>query len=401
MNQHVVVIEDHPFQLNVMGMVLKSLGMENVQPFECGYKALEFIEASSVDLILCDLNMPMIDGIELLKRLAEADFQGNIIITSAESKTVLDAARKMCKAFNLNLLGVLEKPIAKESLSKLINLNSTKEAAASNSNSDIVITAEDIAKAVSNQEFMFYYQPIVCIHSGEWRESESLIRWQHPRYGVLSPFFFLSRLLESGKMGEVMKYLINQAINEKSFLGERRFAINLTAKDIIDGDIVDYIFALIDQGELETEQIKLELTESDLVESVALALASTTRICMRGIPLAIDDFGTGYSSLKQLDDLPFSALKLDIDFVKNIQSSRSSHAIVRATLYLAHLLELSTVAEGVEDHSLWMDIREISNVDTLVQGYFIARPMPARKLLEWKEDWDSKIKELNLIKEIK
>ena len=84
MNQHVVVIEDHPFQLNVMGMVLKSLGMENVQPFECGYKALEFIEASSVDLILCDLNMPMIDGIELLKRLAEADFQGNIIITSAE-----------------------------------------------------------------------------------------------------------------------------------------------------------------------------------------------------------------------------------------------------------------------------------------------------------------------------
>ncbi|MFA0502311.1 EAL domain-containing protein, partial [Vibrio sp. 10N.222.46.A1] len=196
-------------------------------------------------------------------------------------------------------------------------------------------------------------------------------------------------------------YLINQAINEKSLLGERRFAINLTAKDIIDGDIVDYIFALIDQGELETEQIKLELTESDLVESVALALASTTRICMRGIPLAIDDFGTGYSSLKQLDDLPFSALKLDIDFVKNIQSSRSSHAIVRATLYLAHLLELSTVAEGVEDHSLWMDIREISNVDTLVQGYFIARPMPARKLLEWKEDWDSKIKELNLIKEIK
>ena len=118
---------------------------------------------------------------------------------------------------------------------------------------------------------------------------------------------------------------------------------------------------------------------------------------MRGIPLAIDDFGTGYSSLKQLEDLPFSALKLDIDFVKNIQQSRSSRAIVRASLYLAKLLDLTTVAEGIEDISIWKDIRSMSNKDTLAQGYFIARPMPADQLPEWKSSWEKKITEFNLL----
>ena len=97
------------------------------------------------------------------------------------------------------------------------------------------------------------------------------------------------------------------------------------------------------------------------------------------------------------DDLPFSALKLDIDFVKNIQQSRSSRAIVRASLYLAKLLDLTTVAEGIEDTSIWKDIRSMSNKDTLAQGYFIARPMPADQLPEWKSSWEKKITEFNLL----
>ncbi|MBJ2147399.1 EAL domain-containing response regulator [Vibrio sp. IB15] len=397
MDQNIVVIEDHPFQLNVMTMVLNSLSVGKVHSFECGCKALDHIEQSSVDLILCDLNMPMIDGIELLKRLANLNFKGNIIITSAENQTVLDAASKMCKAFNLNLLGVLEKPIDRSRLLELVSRDTKKPESASSSNRDIVITDEDIVKAVENHEMVLHYQPIVCIHTGEWKESESLIRWQHPHYGVLSPFFFLTRLIDSGLMLNVLKQLLEQAINDQRFLCSRRFVLNLTAKDMIDGEIVDHIFKLIDNGRLDVEQIKLELTESDLVESVALALASTTRICMRGIPLAIDDFGTGYSSLKQLEDLPFSALKLDIDFVKNIQQSRSSRAIVRASLYLAKLLDLTTVAEGIEDISIWTDIRSMSNKDTLAQGYFIARPMPADQLPEWKSSWEKKVTEFNLL----
>ncbi|MCW1889086.1 EAL domain-containing protein [Vibrio chagasii] len=109
--------------------------------------------------------------------------------------------------------------------------------------------------------------------------------------------------------------MLDQAINDQRFYAAAGlFELN-SPKMLIDGEIVDYIFKLIDCSRLDVEQIKLELTESDLVESVALALASTTRICMRGIPLAIDDFGTGYSSLKQLGSAIF-CIELDIDFVK-------------------------------------------------------------------------------------
>ncbi|BDU30736.1 hypothetical protein TUMSATVNIG1_13450 [Vibrio nigripulchritudo] len=118
---------------------------------------------------------------------------------------------------------------------------------------------------------------------------------------------------------------------------------------------------------------------------------------MKGITLAIDDFGTGYSSLKLLEDLPFSELKLDVDFVKNVNHNRSSRAIVEASLFLAEKLGFDTVAEGIEDQKLWATMQSLSEVNGLAQGFFVARPMPVTELEQWHNNWKERIITENLI----
>ncbi|BDU42605.1 EAL domain-containing response regulator [Vibrio nigripulchritudo] len=367
MDRHVLIIEDHDFQRKFLHLQLEKAGLNHISSVSCGTEALEYIGKHHPNLLICDLNMPTMDGVELLQKLGEQNYRGDVIISSAQNEMVINAANKMCIQYGLNLIGQMEKPVTTEKLANL--LNQTASLSTSSASSQIEVTEAQIRQAVENHEFELYYQPLVNFKTGDWQESETLIRWNHPDYGVLSPFFFLDKVQQLGLLPTVALQTLNQAIRDLPYTEFRRFAFNITANELMNEQFTNHLLQLIESNTLSPTHVRLELTESDVVQNLGRALASATRICMKGITLAIDDFGTGYSSLKLLEDLPFSELKLDVDFVKNVNHNRSSRAIVEASLFLAEKLGFDTVAEGIEDQKLWATMQSLSEVNGLAQGF--------------------------------
>lgn len=395
MDRHVLIIEDHDFQRKFLHLQLEKAGLNHISSVSCGTEALEYIGKHHPNLLICDLNMPTMDGVELLQKLGEQNYRGDVIISSAQNEMVINAANKMCIQYGLNLIGQMEKPVTTEKLANL--LNQTASLSTSSASSQIEVTEAQIRQAVENHEFELYYQPLVNFKTGDWQESETLIRWNHPDYGVLSPFFFLDKVQQLGLLPTVALKTLNQAIRDLPYTEFRRFAFNITANELMNEQFTNHLLQLIESNTLSPAHVRLELTESDVVQNLGRALASATRICMKGITLAIDDFGTGYSSLKLLEDLPFSELKLDVDFVKNVNHNRSSRAIVEASLFLAEKLGFDTVAEGIEDQKLWATMQSLSEVNGLAQGFFVARPMPVTELEQWHNSWKERIITENLI----
>ncbi|CCN50491.1 putative Signal receiver domain REC fused with EAL domain [Vibrio nigripulchritudo MADA3029] len=395
MDRHVLIIEDHDFQRKFLHLQLEKAGLNHISSVSCGTEALEYIGKHHPNLLICDLNMPTMDGVELLQKLGEQNYRGDVIISSAQNEMVINAANKMCIQYGLNLIGQMEKPVTTEKLANL--LNQTASLSTSSASSQIEVTEAQIRQAVENNEFELYYQPLVNFKTGDWQESETLIRWNHPDYGVLSPFFFLDKVQQLGLLPTVALQTLNQAIRDLPYTEFRRFAFNITANELMNEQFTNHLLQLIESNTLSPTHVRLELTESDVVQNLGRALASATRICMKGITLAIDDFGTGYSSLKLLEDLPFSELKLDVDFVKNVNHNRSSRAIVEASLFLAEKLGFDTVAEGIEDQKLWATMQSLSEVNGLAQGFFVARPMPVTELEQWHNNWKERIITENLI----
>ncbi|MDP2570610.1 EAL domain-containing response regulator [Vibrio penaeicida] len=391
MNRHVLIIEDHDFQRKFLHLQLEKAGLNHISSVSCGTEALVYIAKHHPNLLICDLNMPTMDGIELLQKLGEENYQGEIIISSAQNEIVINSAEKMCQQYGLNLIGLMEKPVTSEKLSFLLNTSVQDSSKTSPESISVSVTEKSILKGIANNEFELYYQPLVSFKTGEWLESETLIRWNHPEYGVLTPYFFLDKVQELGLLHPIALQTLNQAIRDLPNTEFRRFAFNITANELMNDEFTQHLFTLIDERTLSASSIRLELTESDIIQNLGKALASATRICMKGVALAIDDFGTGYSSLKLLEELPFSELKLDVDFVRNVNNSNVSRAIVEASLFLAERLNFNTVAEGIEDKSLWSCLQGLSGENGLAQGYFIARPMPVSHLNEWHKNWKKRI----------
>ncbi len=241
---------------------------------------------------------------------------------------------------------------------------------------------EDLRQALPRGELLLYYQPKVDAVSGQIRSLEALIRWRHPRHGLLGPVRFIPVAERFGLIGQVGTWVIQEAcrqLGEWSRQGLRlRVSINLSVHQLRQGDVVDQIeSALLDHG-VAPDQLTCEITESVAMEDIATTQAVLAGLTRVGVKLSIDDFGTGYSSLAYLCQLRPQELKIDRSFVQDLEHSRDARAVVDAVIHLARALKLRVVAEGVET-------REQSEVllslgcDEL-QGFFYARPMSVQAL---------------------
>ena len=244
---------------------------------------------------------------------------------------------------------------------------------------DRLLLEQDLRRALAMDEFTLHYQPIVDLSLGRVTGAEALIRWQHPERGMVPPMQFIGVAEQSGLIDPIGLWVIRQACRQAkewadAGLPYMKVAVNLSARQFLDPRLVDSIRDAIGTAGIAANQLEIELTETAAMADAAHTSAIFGKLRDLGVRIAIDDFGTGYASLSYLRKLPFDKLKIDREFVSNVQSTRDSQAICGALVTLADGLGLEVLAEGTETEAEVAYLRERGC--HLYQGYFFSRPLP-------------------------
>jgi EAL domain-containing protein (putative c-di-GMP-specific phosphodiesterase class I) len=243
----------------------------------------------------------------------------------------------------------------------------------------------DLGQAVRGGQLMLHYQPKVDLRSDRIVGFEALVRWRHPRLGLLYPDAFV-HLAEMSEVIQPFTHAVMDIaldnIRQLHELGHRYpVAINLSARNLMDSNGLAALVGSIERHGVSYSDIELELTETALMHDPESAGKLLDRIAALGVRLSVDDFGTGYSSLAHLRRLPLYALKIDRSFVRDMANNVQDATIVRSTIALAHNLGLKVTAEGVEDAATLAMLREMGCDE--VQGYYLCEPLPLEELTPW------------------
>ncbi len=359
----------------------------------------ETVYNSDFCLIFLDLNMPNVDGIELIRYLGKINSQAEIILTSAAEKSILRAAQGLALSQQLNVLDILVKPIEAEKLAKMVT--SCRERVRSRSSftktSDPLKTQgtlelpslTEFKKALADDHFDVYFQPKIKLSDKRFVGIEALARWHHETKGTIPPDFFIVFAERYGLIGELTEQLLRkicQYIRSWSHIPEP-YQVSVNISEISLGDLAfpEMISRVSTEYDIDPSRFMLEITESTLSSNQMTALDVLTRLRLRGFQLSLDDYGTGHSSLSRLSQYPFSELKIDRSFIDSTDTDPESRIIIKNTIELAENLGLSVVAEGVERQA-HIDILTEFKCDT-VQGYFFSKPLPNDQFLEWLSVW--------------
>jgi len=260
-----------------------------------------------------------------------------------------------------------------------------------------------LKKALLNDEFFMYYQPLIDALSGKVVGLEALIRWQHEDWPNIGPDQFIPVAEECGLLPALGKWVLFNAcrqavkwLKDSAITFDLPVSINLSPKQLIHSDFVHVLIDVLHETQIPPENLVLELTETAVMQDPEVAITTLGEISKAGVKLAVDDFGTGYSSLNYLKQLPINKLKIDRSFVNDIGVDQNGEAIVKAILALAHSLNLEVVAEGVEEQ-FQVDFLRGHDCEVL-QGYFFSRPLPvdavADLLRQEKIKWSTPVTEI-------
>jgi len=237
----------------------------------------------------------------------------------------------------------------------------------------------DLRRALQKGELEVHYQPITELKTGGFVAGhEALVRWRHPTKGLVPPNEFIQLAEETGLILPIGEWVLGEACRWAAFIGVERglkIAVNLSARQFSDPRMVDTVARVLRDTGLPAKQLELEITESTLMQQIDVALATLNKLNGLGVGIAIDDFGTGYSSLAYLKRLPVDKLKIDQSFIAGIPEDKDGNAIVAAILGLAHTLEMTVVAEGVETEAQ-MEFLQRYGCD-FIQGFLVGKPMDA------------------------
>jgi len=384
----VYLVDDESELVELLTDVAELAGLE-AQGFT---QASAFFEKVTIfntgSILVLDLHMPEMDGIEVMRRLAKMDTSPALILISGTDSGVLHAAEKLGRAHNLEILASLRKPIPVDKFQQLLEQHApqkTKLEPQKNQSATKDFTPNELLFAIDNQQLTLHYQPQVNIATGAVTGVESLVRWQHPEQGMIFPDRFIPLAEQSGLMGQLTHWVIEETVQQEQVWQQLGLtvnaSVNISADNITTLTLPEQISELLSFKRLNPTLLTLEVTESALMGELVTSLDILTRLRLKGISLSIDDFGTGYSSLSQLHKIPFTELKIDRSFVGNMAEDEEAQAIVKTCIILGHELNMKVVAEGIENQKTW-DLLAGLNCD-FAQGYFIAKPMPANDFIEW------------------
>jgi EAL domain-containing protein (putative c-di-GMP-specific phosphodiesterase class I) len=242
-----------------------------------------------------------------------------------------------------------------------------------------------LRKAVDHNELALVYQPKVALGGDHARYVEALVRWNHPKRGVIPPIDFIPFAEQIGYIRTITQWVLAHAMAQCALWRAEglpiNVSINLSARDVMDDTLPDRVAMLLQVYGCAGQWIALEITESAILDDPGHAVENLKRLSALGCKLSIDDYGTGYSSLAYLRRLPLDELKIDKSFVMGMVRDASDNVIVRSTIDLAHNMGLAVVAEGVEDEATLERLRALGC--DIVQGFFLSRPLAPDQVAAW------------------
>ncbi len=379
-----VVIDDEADLAGFVCAVAEQVGFD-VEQFNNAALFKDQYVCVCADVIVLDLIMPGVDGIEVIRFLAESGCDAQLILVSGFDPAVLHSAQKLATEQGLNVVGSLSKPFRYDNLHQLLNGLSITPKTVTRRTPVELPSVEALREALANSELVLYYQPKVGLNGSFIAAFEALVRWQHPARGLLGPDLFIPLAEQHGLINELTWVVLEQAMAQCCLWHGQgvtvQVAVNMSASTLKELDLPEKIGGLLERYGLESSQIVLEVTETALMQELIKSLDILTRLRMRGFQLSIDDFGTGYSSLVQLHRVPFSEIKIDRSFVMEMSHDPDAAAIVETVILLGHKLNMKIVAEGVETDSCRATLARLGCDQA--QGYLFARPMPADEAFQW------------------
>jgi EAL domain-containing protein (putative c-di-GMP-specific phosphodiesterase class I)/CheY-like chemotaxis protein len=388
----ILLLDDDQFMLGMQARMLRSMGYDMIGTAGSGLSALTMLQKDphAVDVIVCDLNMPGMDGIEFLQKLRASPFRGNVILLSGQGLRVMHTVQKLLGQ-DMLILGALVKPAGRLALRTLLDrwkpLGQVRVAEPAPT-----FVADEIHAANAQGQWVLQYQPTVDLTTGALKGVEALVRWAHPRHGTVYPNDFIQVAEECGAIDALTEWVMHEAMLQLARWQEAglqtHMAVNVSMENLRSPGFAGRVSAWVREAAAAPVDLTLEITESRLMSPAPAPLESLVRLRMQGFGLSIDDFGTGHSSLAQLRDVPFTELKIDRGFVHGARHNQIIRPILEGSIGIAKRLGMQSVAEGVETEDDWHLLRDIGC--DLAQGWFIARAMPPEEIPEWLGRWEGR-----------
>ena len=390
----VLLVDDDEFILDIVEELLGQLGIASLCRAHDGNEALALIEAAAepLQLLICDLEMWGMDGIECIRHLSERRFQGAILLLSGSDNRMLDTVGNLVREHKLRFLGALAKPIDEAALlGALMKLADAVPIGRGAHGQLQMLSPEEIRAGLEAGCVEPFFQPKVALAGRRVLGAECLLRWRHPERGLVPPLAVIPVAEAHGLIDELTLAVFAKTmehLREWTRQGHAlKVSVNVSMDNLKRFDLPDVLAGIARQAGVDARQVVLEITESRLMSNLATSLEIITRLRLMGFGLSIDDFGTGYSSMEKLKQMPFTELKVDRAFVFGAAGDSVARAIFESSVRLGHVLGMRVVAEGAETQEDW-DLAAAVGCDEL-QGYVVAKPMPAGEFIDWKTRWEA------------
>jgi EAL domain-containing protein (putative c-di-GMP-specific phosphodiesterase class I) len=351
--------------------------------------ATTFLEklAADITLVLLDLMMPGMDGIELLRLLGKRRCKAGIVLMSAVGKRIVESAEQLALVLDLSVVGHLQKPFLLGELEAVLQRFPAPEASpAVHPIHLFAIQKPELQGAIEHNEFVVYYQPQVDIKTGCVSGVEALVRWQHPKRGLIFPESFIGRMEKFGLIDELGWIVANCGMSEVGQFANGdgktlKLSLNASVNSLRDLNFPDILVSIAKKHGVSPEDVTIEITETGLIREPVRTLDILTRLRMKKVKLSIDDFGAGYAMMQQFRNIPATELKIDKSFVQQMMDNDRDRIMVQKTIEMGHELGLQVMAEGVETQEQ-LDLLRSNGCDS-AQGYLFSRPIPAGEMVNW------------------
>lgn len=372
----VLVVEDQAFQREYLLQQLRDCGVVHLEAAADGAEAVRQLDRQRFDLVLSDLLMPEMDGVQLIQHLATLERPPRLALMSSGAPRLLGAAREAAQAMGLAVLELIAKPAQPEAIGRLLaTLAGQLGEAPARPGPAPGFSRSRLLLALGRGEMQAWFQPKKSLRDGRIVAAEALVRWLHPEQGLLLPARFIDDMARHGLEEALLWLAVEQSLQAQAAWLEQGYrvpvSVNLPPHLLEDGSLPDRLADFVLQRGGEPAALCLELTESSQARVPGSYHAGACRLRMKGFSLAQDDFGQGYSSLYNLVSTPFTELKIDRALVRGSTADEALAAALASTVALGRRLGLEVVAEGVESTEELSLLRQLQC--DRVQGFLISR----------------------------
>jgi EAL domain-containing protein (putative c-di-GMP-specific phosphodiesterase class I)/FixJ family two-component response regulator len=369
----ILIVEDHPFQHLYLQHLFSELGDFHLESARDGEEALARLKKREFDLVLTDLLMPGMDGVQFIQGLAGLRSRPALAIMSATSRRMLMGASLVARNLGVKVIGLISKPVRATALRSLTDqLMGLRQAALPLPAPGI--DRQAVLEALDNGDLQAWFQPKKALANGRIVAAEALVRWMHPEHGLLLPGMFLTSLKAFDLEERLLWQVLGQAINAQAQWRDQGYdipvSINLPTHLLNSHDLADRILEFVHTHQGVPGRICFELMECSLPQDISNFYAGACRLRIMGFGLSQDDFGKGYSSYMNLVSTPFTELKIDRALVQGCNENEELAQALTSIVALGRQLGLTVVAEGVETAQELALLRKIDC--TQVQGFLIS-----------------------------